>query len=174
MKSKEACNEPKIPMKDEYDWFYEGRNGWWQYDERASKLIEEAFKSEVRSCEILVAGFSYVIDFENMVQYRKSNPIRCRRVKRDRANVERKGVAGLKESKEKEKIESETEHGSEKPESLLKNTPNNGSPVTSHLPNNDSPAPPHLSQENNELSGTLNEVCERLSQLRTIENDQGT
>jgi len=82
---------------DKYDWFYEGRNGWWQYDERASTALEEAFKSEVRSCELLVAGFLYIIDFQNMVQYRKTNPLRCRRVKRDRANIDRKGIAGLKE-----------------------------------------------------------------------------
>ena len=30
-----------------------------------------------------------------MVQYRKNNPTRCRRVKRDRSGADRKGVAGL-------------------------------------------------------------------------------
>ena len=78
-----------------FQWFYEGRNGWWQYDDRASLVLEETFKTEIRTCEIIIAGFTYVVDFENMVQYRKNNPTRCRRVKRDRSGADRKGVAGL-------------------------------------------------------------------------------
>ena len=78
-----------------FQWFYEGRNGWWQYDDRASLILEDNFKTEIRNCEIIIAGFTYVVDFENMVQYRKNNPTRCRRVKRDRSGADRKGVAGL-------------------------------------------------------------------------------
>ena len=88
----------KSPKKvqEKYDWFYEGRNGWWQYDERASAILEEAYTTEKRSHEILIAGFSYLVDFENMVQFRKSHPSRRRRIKRDKAGVDSKGVAGLK------------------------------------------------------------------------------
>ena len=33
-----------LEFEDGYQWFYEGRNGWWQYDERASKDLEERYK----------------------------------------------------------------------------------------------------------------------------------
>ena len=85
----------ELPAPDSFQWFYEGRNGWWQYDERVSTNLEDAFNSEVRSCEVIISGFTYVVDFVNMIQYRKNNPTRCRRVKRDRARADRKGVAGL-------------------------------------------------------------------------------
>lgn len=31
-----------------------------------------------------------------MIQFRKTNPARCRRVKRDKVNADKKGIAGLK------------------------------------------------------------------------------
>ncbi|XP_067644161.1 uncharacterized protein wnd isoform X1 [Eurosta solidaginis] len=81
--------------EDGYQWFYEGRNGWWQYDDRTSQDIEEAFKKGEKSCIILVAGYVYVVDLEAMVQQRQNEPVRCRRVKRDLATIPKKGVAGL-------------------------------------------------------------------------------
>ena len=67
---------------DDEVWFYEGRNGWWQYDERTNKVIgimgfcfvetffssEDAFKNDQKSIEILIAGHMYKIDFEEGVQ----------------------------------------------------------------------------------------------------------
>ncbi|XP_036326796.1 uncharacterized protein LOC118739530 isoform X1 [Rhagoletis pomonella] len=82
--------------EDGYQWFYEGRNGWWQYDDRTSQDIEEAFKKGEKSCIILVAGYVYVVDLEAMVQQRQNEPSRCRRVKRDLATIPKKGVAGLR------------------------------------------------------------------------------
>ena len=105
-----------------YQWFYEGRNGWWEYDERTTAELEEAYKESLKafeedtgqddsespsgqendtnpkSCELLIAGFLYVINFEHMIQYRRNEPQRRRRVKRDvRDQIEnRKGVAGLR------------------------------------------------------------------------------
>ena len=79
-----------------YKWFYEGRNGWWQYEDRASDQLEEAFTTEKQTTEILIAGFVYIVDIENMVQYRKNYPTRRRRIKRDKAQADKKGVAGLK------------------------------------------------------------------------------
>ncbi|KAM7355710.1 ring finger protein 146 isoform 2-T2 [Cochliomyia hominivorax] len=81
---------------DGYQWFYEGRNGWWQYDDRTSQDLEEAFKKGERSCTILVAGYVYIVDFDAMVQQRQNEPARCRRVKRDLATIPKKGVAGLR------------------------------------------------------------------------------
>ncbi|XP_026848462.1 E3 ubiquitin-protein ligase rnf146 isoform X1 [Drosophila persimilis] len=82
--------------EDGYQWYYEGRNGWWQYDYRTSQDIEEAFKKGEKSCSILVAGYVYVVDLEQLVQQRQNEPTRCRRVKRDLATIPKKGVAGLR------------------------------------------------------------------------------
>ncbi|XP_055708698.1 E3 ubiquitin-protein ligase rnf146 [Phlebotomus papatasi] len=80
----------------EIRWFYEGRNGWWQYDVRTSQEIEDAYARKEKTCSILVAGYLYCVDFESMIQMRQDDPSRRRRVKRDLASVPKKGVAGLR------------------------------------------------------------------------------
>lgn len=77
-------------------WFYEGHNGWWQYDERTSAELETSYKRGDRCCELLIAGFLYVIDFDDMVQFRRNDPSRRRRIKRDLATISKKGIAGLR------------------------------------------------------------------------------
>lgn len=81
---------------DGQQWFYEGHNGWWQYDERTSWELETAHARGDKTCELLIAGFLYVVDFENMVQMRRNDPSRRRRVKRDAATIPKKGIAGLR------------------------------------------------------------------------------
>lgn len=80
----------------DFAWYYEGRNGWWQYDERASHELEEAFSKGKRTTEMLIAGFLYVADLENMVQYRRNEHGRRRKIKRDVVDIPKKGVAGLR------------------------------------------------------------------------------
>lgn len=80
----------------EHQWYYEGRNGWWQYDERTSQELEESYQKKERFCKILVAGFLYIVDFEHKCQIRQNDPSRIRRVKRDLATIPKKGVAGLR------------------------------------------------------------------------------
>ncbi|CAM9642683.1 unnamed protein product [Lampetra fluviatilis] len=77
-------------------WYYEGRNGWWQYDERTSAELEEAFARGSTTMEMLIAGYLYVADLEAMVQYRRSEPSRRRKMKRDLLSAPKKGVAGLR------------------------------------------------------------------------------
>ncbi|XP_053300883.1 E3 ubiquitin-protein ligase rnf146 isoform X1 [Pleuronectes platessa] len=77
-------------------WYYEGRNGWWQYDERTTRELEEAFSRDKKSTEMLIAGFLYVADLENMVQYRRNEHGRRRKIKRDAVDIPKKGVAGLR------------------------------------------------------------------------------
>ncbi|XP_044024604.1 E3 ubiquitin-protein ligase rnf146-like [Siniperca chuatsi] len=77
-------------------WYYEGRNGWWQYDERTSRELEEAFAKGRKSTEMLIAGFLYVADLETMVQYRRNEHGRRRKIKRDVVDIPKKGVAGLR------------------------------------------------------------------------------
>ena len=93
------CDEGQEELSedtDSYQWYYEGRNGWWQYEESSSVELEKAHKDGKRSCELLIAGFMYFVDFENMVQFRKTEPGRRRRIKRDFVDAEKKGVAGLR------------------------------------------------------------------------------
>lgn len=94
--------------EDGGQWFYEGRNGWWLYDERTSQEIEGFWSQGDKRCELLIAGFLYIIDFENMMQFRRNDPSRRRRIKRDAASGPKKGVAGLRVegSEETEIVES--------------------------------------------------------------------
>ncbi|KAM8831334.1 E3 ubiquitin-protein ligase rnf146-like [Spinachia spinachia] len=80
----------------DHAWYYEGRNGWWQYDERTNRELEDAFAKDRKSTEMLIAGFLYVADLENMVQYRRNEHGRRRKIKRDIVGIPKKGVAGLR------------------------------------------------------------------------------
>nr|XP_020452386.1 E3 ubiquitin-protein ligase RNF146 [Monopterus albus]XP_020452387.1 E3 ubiquitin-protein ligase RNF146 [Monopterus albus] len=80
----------------DHAWYYEGRNGWWQYDERTSRELEDAFSRGKKTAEMLIAGFLYVADLENMVQYRRNEHGRRRKMKRDILDIPKKGVAGLR------------------------------------------------------------------------------
>ncbi|XP_078505012.1 E3 ubiquitin-protein ligase RNF146 [Lissotriton helveticus] len=80
----------------EQAWYYEGRNGWWQYDERTSRELEDAFTKGKKNTEMLIAGFLYVADLENMVQFRRNEHGRRRKIKRDIIDIPKKGVAGLR------------------------------------------------------------------------------
>ncbi|XP_058816543.1 E3 ubiquitin-protein ligase rnf146 [Topomyia yanbarensis] len=93
---KEVEKAAKANDGAEYQWYYEGRNGWWQYDERTSQELEEFFQKKERFCKILVAGFLYIVDFEHKCQIRQNDPSRIRRVKRDLTTIPKKGVAGLR------------------------------------------------------------------------------
>ena len=44
-----------------WQWLYEGRNGWWLYDERTSQEVERCFNNGDQRCELLIAGFLYII-----------------------------------------------------------------------------------------------------------------
>ena len=83
-----------------WQWFYEGKNGWWKFETRNNEEIEEGFgQNQEGSIELLICGHLYVIDFKNMVQYRKNQGFggggRKRKIKRDILTASCKGVAGL-------------------------------------------------------------------------------
>ncbi|XP_076340975.1 E3 ubiquitin-protein ligase RNF146-like isoform X1 [Tachypleus tridentatus] len=88
--------ENELVFEDGYQWFYEGRNGWWQFDSRTSVDLETAFKGGETRCEVLIAGFLYIVDFEHMIQMRHSDPSRRRRIKRDFSTIPKKGIAGIR------------------------------------------------------------------------------
>ncbi|UJR22450.1 hypothetical protein I4U23_025508 [Adineta vaga] len=77
-------------------WYYEGRNGWWLYDQRTNDEIDQSFRRGDRRLEILIVGHLYVVDFENMNQYRLNDTQRRRRIKYDLISAPKKGVGGLK------------------------------------------------------------------------------
>lgn len=76
--------------------FYEGRDGWWQYDESSGFEIESAYNQLLTKVELLIAGQLYMVDFSRMIQYQKNSVSKRRRIKRDLICVPKKGVAGLK------------------------------------------------------------------------------
>ncbi|XP_014776784.1 E3 ubiquitin-protein ligase rnf146 [Octopus bimaculoides] len=89
--------EKTVTFDKNYQWFYEGRNGWWQYDERTSREMEQRYKTNETSFDLLIAGYVYTIDFEKNIQYRQDNPMKRRQIKRDFVNIpEKKGIAGIK------------------------------------------------------------------------------
>ncbi|XP_014250909.1 E3 ubiquitin-protein ligase RNF146-A isoform X2 [Cimex lectularius] len=79
-----------------YKWYYEGRDGWWEYDARTTVDLEQAYQANEDTIEVLLAGSVFIIDFRNMVQLRKVGYGRMRRLKRDKAGLPSKGVAGLR------------------------------------------------------------------------------
>ncbi|XP_045464876.1 E3 ubiquitin-protein ligase rnf146 isoform X1 [Harmonia axyridis] len=91
-----AVLEKQKSVDDQYQWFYEGHNGWWQYDERTGSDLETAYNMGVDSCEVLISGYMYVIDFKLMVQYRKYEFSRKRSIKRDSPTIPKKGIAGIR------------------------------------------------------------------------------
>lgn len=95
-----ANNNSSSSSDSNYHWFYEGRNGWWRYDNRTSVEIEEAHLKQEKTVNVQVAGYVYVIDFEKMLQFRHNGQSRKRKIKRELASTPKKdlnikGVAGL-------------------------------------------------------------------------------
>lgn len=88
-------------------WLYEARTGnsWWAFDERTSVEIEEAFNASKDQISINIAGFTYIIDFKSMHQFRYDNRQRIRKIKRQEddelcESYKIKGIAGLRVAKD--------------------------------------------------------------------------
>jgi hypothetical protein len=75
--------------------YYEGKNGWWMFEERHSADIEAAFEAGRPHTELLICGQIYFINLQAMTQFRKDFPTRIRRIKRDLVSAQSIGVAGL-------------------------------------------------------------------------------
>ncbi|KAL3313073.1 hypothetical protein Ciccas_008328 [Cichlidogyrus casuarinus] len=96
--------QPKIIKNDiaksrdanQYSWFYEGGSGWWEYEERTAQEIEARHASNIDRCELVIAGYPYIIDFIDMNQSRRDGSGRVRRIKRDLANSPKLGIAGIR------------------------------------------------------------------------------
>jgi len=99
--SRNVTEDAELPAPvetEDFKWFYQGRNGWWEYDERTAQELEHHYKKGDKNCELLIAGFLYSIDFENMWQCRRNEPHRRRQIKRDLVGnvTDKKGIAGIR------------------------------------------------------------------------------
>ncbi|XP_032689390.1 E3 ubiquitin-protein ligase RNF146 [Odontomachus brunneus] len=160
--------------EEEYQWFYEGRNGWWQYDERTSIELETAYKQGRRNCELLIAGFLYIADFGSMLQLRRNDPSRRRRIKRDLYNVPRKGVAGLRLNVQDEEIVREI-RGAERPASPASDSMGTGDGTNTPIPPSNTPQTPAggtasgdatpLNDRIDQRSESLHQVLEQMRSL---------
>ncbi|XP_045450884.1 E3 ubiquitin-protein ligase rnf146 [Melitaea cinxia] len=81
---------------EKYQWYYEGRNGWWKYDERSNIDLETSYSSGDTECLLLLAGTIYCVDFNSMIQIRRNDPTKRRKIKRDVPTLPSKGIAGIK------------------------------------------------------------------------------
>jgi len=90
---------PLLAEEEEWQWFYEGRNGWWRFEKRNNEELEENFTSDQKVFETMICGNLYVIDFNTMEQFQKNFPTRKRKIKRDLRTSTCKGVAGLQKRK---------------------------------------------------------------------------
>ena len=92
---------PSTSGQQTWSWFYEGRNGWWRFEERCNEDLETTYLSGEQSLETIICGQLYIIDFVRMEQYQKNYPTRKRKIKRDLKTSDSKGIAGLQASKRK-------------------------------------------------------------------------
>ncbi|XP_053606522.1 E3 ubiquitin-protein ligase RNF146-B-like isoform X2 [Plodia interpunctella] len=94
---------------EDYQWYYEGANGWWKYDKRSNVDIEAAYRDKQADCTLLIVGELYIIDLQNMVQLRRNDTTKRRRIRRDTTVLPAKGVAGIKMKDNRDQTKSTTE-----------------------------------------------------------------
>ncbi|KYM79065.1 hypothetical protein ALC53_10619 [Atta colombica] len=148
--------------------------GWWQYDQRTSIELETAYKQGKRTCELLIAGFLYIADFGSMLQLRRNDPSRRRRIKRDLYNVPRKGVAGLRLNVQDEEIVREI-RGAERPASPASDSMGTGDGTNTPIPPSNTPQTPAggtasgdatpLNDRVDQRSDSLHQVLEQMRSL---------
>lgn len=101
-------SEANIDIKS-IQWSYEGRNGFWLFDQETNDALEKSFQKKEKSCQLLIAGNIYIIDFNQMIQYRKDAPFKKRNIKREKITGNSlKGIAGVSKSR----LQLETRKGS--------------------------------------------------------------
>lgn len=105
--NREAHGDAQPGEAEKPQWFYAGRNdGWWQFEPRLERTIEEAFRAGKDNVDLLIAGYNYTLDFIHMTQCKKNVPRTprwertiCRTITNDPAaelNGLIKGTAGLR------------------------------------------------------------------------------
>ena len=83
--------------EDGFAWFYSGKTGWWKYDKRMNRELENAYQSNKRgSFNCTIHQHDYKIDFALMQQIRRDNSSLRRKIKRDSSDALSKGIAGMR------------------------------------------------------------------------------
>ncbi|XP_066589245.1 E3 ubiquitin-protein ligase RNF146 [Prorops nasuta] len=157
--------------EEEYQWFYEGRNGWWQYDQRTSFELETAYKQGKRTCELLIAGFLYIADFGSMLQLRRNDPSRRRRIKRDLFTAPKKGVAGLRLNNQDEEIIREI-RGAERSNSPVNDGTNIRDEASTPIPPSNTPQTPAGGAASGDTTPLSNTVEQRPDSLHEVLEQQ--
>jgi len=95
--SQELNDTPPVESSGsgDWQWFYEGKNGWWRFEKRNNEELEENLRNGIQAFETMICGNIYVMDLVKLEQYQKDRPQRKRKLKRDMKSMECKGVAGL-------------------------------------------------------------------------------
>lgn len=89
-------------QSSEVQWLYEGKSGFWIYDENSTSELENAYNQKKNDIVITIAGFAYCVDFQKMIQFPAFHPERIRKIKRteqfklDENEFKIKGIAGLR------------------------------------------------------------------------------
>ena len=180
-------NKPKLVCKNDLlnssalddgtQWFYAGNSsGWWRYDPRTNRDIEEKFKEGAKKFEILIAGYLYVIDLEQMIQYRHSDMSRKRNIKRDMEDsIATKGVAGLMHNKDDDSVARESADGDGETQHSTAVTSATATSIDSRNNNRALifPSPiTHLSpQLEREVSSTDQTIVDRIRDLQLGDNN---
>ncbi|KAH0548421.1 E3 ubiquitin-protein ligase RNF146 isoform X6 [Cotesia glomerata] len=163
----EETKQPASVVEDEYQWFYEGRNGWWQYDQRTSLELETAYKQGKRTYELLIAGFLYIADFGSMLQLRRNDPSRQRRIKRDLSNAPKKGIAGLRLNQHDEEPVFREIRGAERSASPASDITGTGDGASTPVPPSNTPQTPagHASGDATPLTDRTDQRADSLHQV---------
>ncbi|XP_074096496.1 ring finger protein 146 isoform X2 [Cotesia typhae] len=163
----EETKQPAAVVEDEYQWFYEGRNGWWQYDQRTSLELETAYKQGKRTYELLIAGFLYIADFGSMLQLRRNDPSRQRRIKRDLSNAPKKGIAGLRLNQHDEEPVFREIRGAERSASPASDITGTGDGASTPVPPSNTPQTPagHVSGDATPLTDRTDQRADSLHQI---------
>jgi len=93
--SQDLNDTPPLQAEDGWQWFYEGRNGWWRFEKRNNDELEENLRNGKQEFETMICGNLYILDLVQFQQYQKDRPQRKRKIKRDLKSAQCKGVAGL-------------------------------------------------------------------------------
>ncbi|CAH2039618.1 unnamed protein product, partial [Iphiclides podalirius] len=88
--------KPEENHNQDYQWYYEGGNGWWKYDKRSNTYLEETYSKGEKEGSLLLAGNLYRIDFEKNVQVRVNDQTKTRKIRRDTPFLPSKGIAGIR------------------------------------------------------------------------------
>lgn len=91
----ESADTPDADAADSSAWSYQGRNGWWLFDERTQMQLRQAKRSGQQRLDVQVAGSCYTIDLLEMVQYRRDNPASKRRIRVGTADISDKSIKGV-------------------------------------------------------------------------------